>query len=107
MALRGLILLALSAFMVFPQSPFPADRPPHTSNPPSDRLPDGRSRTEEILKADHAQSLKDLDELKKLTEEVKIEFEKNDRHVLSVGALKKLEEMEKLAKKIRSRMKRF
>jgi hypothetical protein len=42
-----------------------------------------------------------------LSEEVRIELEKNDRHVMSVTTLKKLEEIEKLAKRIRSRLKRF
>jgi hypothetical protein len=42
-----------------------------------------------------------------LSEELKIELEKNDRHVLSVSAVKKTEEIEKLAKKIRGRMKRY
>jgi hypothetical protein len=34
-------------------------------------------------------------------------MEKNDRHVLSVGTLKKLDDIEKLSKRIRGRMKRF
>lgn len=74
---------------------------------PIPRLPDGRSQTEEILKADHAQNLKDAGELYRLSEELKIELEKNDRHVLSVGMLKKTEEIEKLAKRIRGRLKRY
>lgn len=71
------------------------------------RTPDGRNRTELILKADHEASLKDIDAMKKLVEEVKIDMEKNDRHVLSVATLKKLEDIEKLSKKVRGRMKRF
>lgn len=75
--------------------------------PDGPRLPDGRSQREEILKADHEKSLKDADELMKLSEELKIELEKNDRHVVSVSMLKKLDEMEKLVKRIRGRMKRY
>ena len=71
------------------------------------RLPGGRNQTEEILKADHAKSLEDAGELMKLSEELKIELEKNDRHVLSLSAIKKTEEIEKLAKRIRSRLKRY
>jgi hypothetical protein len=70
-------------------------------------LPDGRSQSEEILKADHKASLKDAGDLVKLAEELKIELEKNDRHILSVQLIKKTEEIEKLAKRIRSRMRRF
>ncbi|MBI4907719.1 MAG: hypothetical protein HY820_29110 [Acidobacteria bacterium] len=71
------------------------------------RLPDGRSQTEEILKADHKQNLKDAADLVKMSEDLKAELEKNDRHVLSMGLVKKTEEIEKLAKRIRSRMKRY
>lgn len=71
------------------------------------RTPDGRNRTEMILKADHEASLKDVDTMRKLIEDVKIDMEKNDRHVLSVGTLKKLDDIEKLSKRIRGRMKRF
>ena len=42
----------------------------------------------------------------KLTEEVKMDLEKNDRFVLSLDSLKKLREVEDLSKKVRDRMKR-
>lgn len=71
------------------------------------KLPDGRSQREEILKADHERSLRDADELMKLSEEIKIDLEKNERYVVSVATLKKLDEVEKLAKRIRGRLKRF
>lgn len=71
------------------------------------RMPDGRLQSEEILKADHASNLKDAAELLRMAEDLKAELEKNDRHVLSVGMLKKTEEIEKLSKRIRNRLKRF
>ena len=71
------------------------------------RLPSGKMQREEILKADYQRTLQDAGELLKLAEELKIELEKNDRHVLSLGMLKKTEQIEKLAKQIRQRMKRF
>ena len=71
------------------------------------KLPSGKSQKEEILKQDHEKSLEDVAELVKLSEELKIELEKNDRHVLSVSSLKKSEQIEKLAKRIRSRLKRY
>jgi hypothetical protein len=80
---------------------------PRATEPNEPKLPDGRSQKEEILKSDHARSLRDADELMKLSEELKIDLEKNDRHVLSVATLKKLDEMEKLVKRIRGRMKRY
>ena len=80
---------------------------PIKDEPGPARLPDGRLQSEEILKADHARNLKDADELFRLSEELKLELEKNDRHVLSVGMLKKTEEIEKIAKRIRNRLKRY
>lgn len=83
-----------------------AQRIPPPEKEPA-RLPDGRLQTEAILKEDHAKSIKDAAEVLKLAEELKMELEKNDRHVLSVASIKKTEEIEKLVKRIRSRMRRF
>jgi hypothetical protein len=66
-----------------------------------------QSRQEAMLKDDHKKSLEDAAELYKLAEELKIEMEKNDHNVLSMSAMKKTEEIEKLAKRIRGRMRRF
>jgi hypothetical protein len=71
------------------------------------RLPDGRSQKEEILKSEHAKSLEDAGELMKLSEELKVDLEKNNRHIVSVKTLKKLDDIEKLAKRIRGRLKRY
>lgn len=84
-----------------PQGPIRPDKPEEP------KLPDGTSQKEAILKADHERSLKDADSLIKLAEDLKIDLEKNDRHVLSVGTLKKLDEVEKLTKRIRGRLKRY
>ncbi len=102
---RALILLVFGAVMSWTQNPpiGPGGLP--NEGPPT--LPDGRNRNEMLLKADHKASQKDLNQIQKLTDDIKMEMEKNDRHVLSVGTLKKLDEIEKLAKRIRSRMKRF
>ena len=82
--------------------------PKETNPDPSDpRLPNGKSQKEEILKADHEKSLEDASKLIQLTEDLKIELEKNDRHVLSVSMLKKLDDIEKLSKRIRSRLRRY
>jgi len=83
-------------------------RPPH-GLPPEDgetRLPNGKTQQEEILKADHERDLKDAAQLIDLAEGLKEELEKNDQHVLSLSSLKKTEEIEKLAKRIRSRLRR-
>jgi len=74
---------------------------------PSRKLPDGRDQTEAILKDDHQRNLKDAAEMLKLVEEIRKEMERDDRHVLSLGVLKKLEEIEKISRRIRGRLKRL
>lgn len=71
------------------------------------RMPDGRMQSEHILQQDYDQSRGDVAELLRLAEELKGEFDKNDYHVLSVDALRKAEHIEKLAKRIKTRLKRF
>jgi ATP-dependent helicase/DNAse subunit B len=87
----------------------PAQEPAHrrAEEPANVRLPSGKSQQEEILKADHAKSIKDAAALIELSEQLKAELEKNDRHVLAISSLKKTEEIEKIAKRIRSRLRRF
>ncbi len=70
------------------------------------RLPNGKLQRDEILKAEHEQNLKDAARLVDLSEELKEELEKNDRYVLSLSSLKKTDEIEKLVRKIRSRLRR-
>jgi hypothetical protein len=70
------------------------------------RLPNGKVQRDEILKAEHEQNLKDAARLADLAEQLKQELEKNDRYVISVSSLKKIDEIEKLVKKIRSRLRR-
>jgi len=68
------------------------------------RLPNGKVQRDEILKAEYQQNLKDAAQLADLAEQLKQELEKNDRYVLSISTLKKTDEIEKLVKKIRSRL---
>lgn len=71
------------------------------------RLPDGRSQAEAILEQDHKKSLEDVTELVTLVEQLKIELEKNDKHVLSISSIRTAEKIEKLAKRIKNRLKRY
>jgi hypothetical protein len=68
------------------------------------RLPNGKLQRDEILKAEHQANIKDAAELAQLAEQLKIDLEKNDRFVLSMATLKKTDDIEKLAKRIRSRL---
>ena len=64
------------------------------------------SQKDEILKTEHAQNLKDADELVELSTELRDSLNKNDRYVLSLSDLKKTDDIEKLIKKIRTRLRR-
>ena len=78
---------------------------PHPQDEPTPKLK--QSQVDAILKEDHKKSLEDAAALMKLSEELRMELEKNDKNILSLAAIKKTEEIEKLAKRIRGRMKRF
>ncbi|HYW41720.1 MAG TPA: hypothetical protein VE959_02610 [Bryobacteraceae bacterium] len=73
----------------------------------SARLPSGKLQRDEILKAEHEENLKDAGKLIELAEGLKEDLEKNDRYVLSLSTLKKTDDIEKLVKKIRSRMRHY
>jgi hypothetical protein len=68
------------------------------------QLPNGKSQRDEILKLEREQNIKDAAQLAQLAEDLKVDLEKNDRFVFSLNTLKKTDDIEKLAKKIRSRM---
>ena len=75
--------------------------------PLPNRMPNGSLQSEEILKTEHAASVKDAARLKQLSGELAADLEKNNRHVVSMQTLKKLDEIERIVKRIRSRMRRL
>jgi hypothetical protein len=86
-----------------------AQHQPHKPGDPDDpvRLPNGKNQRDELLKLDHEKDVTDSRELARLAGELKEELEKGDAFVMSLGALKKTEEIEKLAKRIRGRIRRY
>jgi hypothetical protein len=71
---------------------------------PDVRMPNGKLQKEEILKAEHQQNLKDAAALADLAEQLKADLERDDRYILSMATLKKTDEIERLVKKIRARL---
>jgi hypothetical protein len=69
------------------------------------KLPNGTSQRQAILKAEHKKSLADSDKLVDLVTEVHADLEKSDANVVSLKTIKQLEEIERLSKRIRSRLK--
>lgn len=97
------LLLSLALPLLAAQPPFPSRQDPDDVK----KLPDGRLQSEAILKEDYKDNLKDLDQMRALLGAVEDDLKKNDRHVLSIKALKNLEEIEKLSRRVRGRMKRY
>lgn len=98
--LRQCILVGITAALIpvaLPQEGEPGQRE-------DVQLPNGKLQRDEILKAEHEQNVKDAARLAELAQQLQLELEKNDRFVLSLDTLKKTDEIEKLAKKIRSRL---
>ncbi len=65
-----------------------------------------QAREEAILKADYEQNVREARELTALAKSIELDFDKNDQNVLSLGLLKKLDDVEKITKRIRGRLRR-
>jgi hypothetical protein len=96
-----LVSVAVIAWIAFGQARggLPPDDPQRDVT-----LPNGKSQREEILKAEREQNMKDAAQLVDLAKDLQTEIEKNESYVLPVSALKKTDEIEKLAKRIRGRL---
>lgn len=71
------------------------------------KLPNGKTQREEIVKADHQKNLEDAQKLVNLGDELKKSLEKNTQYVVAVDDLKKLDEIEKVTRRIRARLRRY
>ena len=97
-------------FAAAQQSPQPPQPPVHTNdiNPPGDeneardRL--AREMEKKANKARTAALKTDTDKLLKLSVELKEYVDKSDENVLSLDVIKKAEEIEKLAKSVKDKM---
>jgi hypothetical protein len=98
-------LALLFTFALFAQRGQPPAPPSDT--PADTQLPNGKSQPEEILKQDHKKNLADAATMAKLAEEVSEDLEKDDRYVYSVKTMKKLDDIEKLTKAIKGRLKKY
>ncbi len=105
MRLRMPVLICCLLLSAYAQSPDPSKPDPNIHG--SDiRLPNGKLQRDEIVKAEYQKSLEDAAELIRLSEDLKADLEKSSAFVVSIPTIKRTEEIEKLAKRIRGRMKR-
>jgi cell division septation protein DedD len=108
--LRRAFLLVIPAAVASPRllAQHNSGSPPITTDEPEDvRLPNGKKQRDEILKSDYEQNVKDAQELIGVAKSFEEDLEKDDRFVLSLSSLKKLDDIERLTKRIRGRMKKF
>lgn len=101
---RNLFALFFAVALAGQQPPIVPSVPGST---PDTQLPNGKSQHEEILKMEHKKNLADAAAMVKLAEEVSEDLEKNDRFVVSIKTLKQLDEIEKLTKAVRGRLKKY
>ena len=99
-------LLMSVAALSTPQDQQDDRRSPIPPNPNEDaKLPNGKSQKDAIAKQEHQQALKDVNELIGVAQQLREELQKSGEHVVSVASVKKTEEIERLARKIRGRLK--
>jgi hypothetical protein len=106
---RNALLTLLLSPALGAQEQFPADqrRPdPFPKLPEEDRkLPNGKSQKDAIAKQNHEQSLKDAHDLIEAAKGLRDELQSAGSYVVPLNAVKKTEEIEKLARRIRGRLK--
>ena len=83
----------------------PSDQSPVPNIDPDARLPNGKSQRDAIAQQKHEQSLKDADSLVALSGQIRDELRKAGNYVVPFSTVKKTEEVEKLARRIRGRLK--
>ena len=69
-----------------------------------DKLPDGKSRTNAIAADEHKKALEETDQLIKLAQQLRSELGEAGKFVVPISAVRKTEDIEKLVKRIRARL---
>ncbi|MGH9640397.1 MAG: hypothetical protein ACRD3Y_10070 [Bryobacteraceae bacterium] len=107
---RGvLFLLAAGSAMLLGRAQPPGYTPgmsiPNPGKEKNPRLPNGKLRNDAIAREEHKQALKETDQLIATAQQLKAELQKAGDYVVPVSAVRKTKEIERLAKKIRGRLK--
>jgi hypothetical protein len=104
--MRVFCLLAVTGALMLAQNPL--DLPPVVppGQPRDLKLPNGKSQSDAIVKADYKKNLQDTEELVELSREIRDELQQSDAYIVPLKTVKKLEDLEKLSRNIRGRLKR-
>jgi len=103
----GVLLVICLALLELPSWAQQRQLPRTIAPPITDEISPPLQQTlrRKMLKANFEQLQKDVEQLVKLTSDLKEEVEKANEDTLSLGVIKKAEEIEKLSGKIKNRMK--
>ncbi|SRR5579884_964456 len=107
---RVLVSIAPAALLaqLLPGQDLPDTPAPIAPSHPDDaRLPNGKKQRDAILKADYEHNLKDAQDLVARARDFQQGLEKSDQNIFSLGLLKELDEIEKITRRIRGRMRRI
>jgi hypothetical protein len=105
---RAVLLSAAASALLAAQDQQPEAPGRDIPAPNSDhdqRLPNGKSQNNEIAKEQHQQALKEATDLVTVAQQLKDELQKAGDYVVPLASVKKTEEIERLAKRIRGRLK--
>lgn len=102
----GLSLSALTAQKLPPPRPRDTDpnSPDQDQNQDDPRLPNGKSQKDAIAQSEHEKALKDAEALVSLSNQLKDDIQKAGNFVVPVSALRKTQEIEKLARSVRNHL---
>ncbi len=105
----ALLALAASALVTAQEQEPPNERQRGLTLPPNpdedQKLPNGKSQKDAIAKQEHEQALKDANDLIAVAQQLKAELQKAGDYVIPLSSVKKTEDIERLARKIRGRLK--
>lgn len=105
----ALLALAASPFLTAQEQEPQNERQPRLPFPPNpdedQKLPNGKSQKDAIAKHEHEQALKDTSDLIAIAQQLKDELQKAGDYVVPLSSVKKTEDIERLARKIRGRLK--
>jgi hypothetical protein len=103
--LSGGFLFSRQQDETLPPDGGPPLMPPVNRGNKEARLPNGKSRNNAIAQDEHKKALAEAAQLVTLSEQLRDELQKAGNYIVPVTAVRKTEEIEKLAKKIRGRLK--
>lgn len=108
--MRRAALMALAAGLAGGKPQFPDEQRPPRPRLPGDpdqdtKLPNGKSQKDAIARENHKKALTDAEELLKLVQALQDELEKAGDFVVPVNSVRRTEDIEKLARRIRGRLK--